>query len=76
MTTENCIEISIASIIAVCQLVMSIMKFISNKTRNINELVTTEKTSNETGLKQPVDLGFTNVQESPTRRYDFLPVIH
>ena len=65
MTTKNCIEISIASVIAVCQLVMSIMKFISNKTGNIDELVTAEKTSNDTGL--PLNLGSTDVQESPTR---------
>ena len=76
MTAENYIEISIASIIAVCQLVMSIMKFISNQTGNINELVTTEKISNETGLKQPLDLGITDFQESLTRRHGFLPVIH
>ena len=55
---------------------MSIMKFISNQTGNINELVTTEKISNETGLKQPLDLGITDFQESLTRRHGFLPVIH
>ena len=53
VTSKNCIKISIASVIAICQFVMSIMKFISNQTRDINEFVATE-VKNLSGSTGPV----------------------